>query len=268
MPTLTLTTDFGLQDGWVAAMKGVIRSSAPELEIIDVSHLVPPQDILWGGVVLDQAARWFPVGTLHLAVVDPGVGTTRDILIARAGGYRFIAPDNGLLTLCLERWPRHELWRLTDPGAVDLPELSDTFHGRDRFAPLAAALVTGRLAEADVAERVAEGKIVRLQGLSAELEDGALCGRVLYADRFGNLVTNVSRAALVEAFGPDAVTQARVRLGSRILPPICRSYEEGASLEVFAIWGSEGRLELSITGGSAEEWLAGEVFDVIVEPVA
>jgi len=254
-PIVTLTTDFGTADAYVAAMKGVLFSRAPGVAVVDVSHDVPPHDVVFGAFVLDGAAPWFPAGTVHVAVVDPGVGTERDLLVVEAGGFTFVAPDNGLLTLVLRRWPDARAWRLTS-RRFDLPEVSSTFHGRDRLAPLAAALASGQVAS----ELGTPASPERLADLDARLFPGRVEGRVLFADRFGNLVTNVSRADVATSFG---AAPWHVRLAGRALGAPLATYAEGAGRGLFALWGSGGRLELALDRGSAATAVARDQWDLV-----
>jgi len=243
-PIVTLTTDFGSVDPFVAALKGVLLTRAPDLRIVDVSHEVPPHDVLRGAFVVDGAARWFPPGTVHVAVVDPGVGTSRDLAVVEAGGHVFLAPDNGLLTLVLRRWPDARARQVAD-HAFDLPEVSSTFHGRDRLAPLAAALAAGCVCPAELGP---SASLVRLPDLDARVTQGRVEGRVLFPDRFGNLVTTVTRADATAAFGDAAFVAT---LGPHALGAVAATYASGAGRGLFPIWGSEGRLEVSTTEGSA-----------------
>ncbi|MHC4294610.1 MAG: SAM hydrolase/SAM-dependent halogenase family protein, partial [Planctomycetota bacterium] len=140
---VTLLTDFGTADPYVAAMKGILLTAAPEAQIVDISHEVPPQDILRGGMVLAQVAQYYPPETLHLIVVDPGVGTERRILAGRFGGQRFLFPDNGIITFVAQSTPLDELVVVRNTKYLPVRQPSQTFHGRDIFAPLAGHLLSG-----------------------------------------------------------------------------------------------------------------------------
>ena len=247
-PTLiTLLTDFGNTDYYVAAVKGTLLRLAPGVTVVDLSHEVPPGAIDTGAFLLAAAAPTFPPGTLHLAVVDPGVGSERRILAVETPGARYVGPDNGLLTPAL-----------VQPGArayaVDRPDLylsgpGKTFHGRDRFAPVAAALANGEPATALGAEI---HDAVRLEAPPPERRDGVLTGRVVHIDRFGNLVTDIPSAwvdgslAGAEVRGPASGGVARRRVTHYgAIPP-----GEPAVLP-----GSLGTEELSLPGQSlAKHW--------------
>lgn len=246
---VTLLTDFGLADYYVGAVKGTLLRLAPGCRLVDLSHELPPGDVGAGADLLAGAAPTFPLGTIHLAVVDPGVGSDRRILVASAGGQRFVAPDNGLLGPCLDAadarvWSveREELF-LAAPGA--------TFHGRDRFAPVAAALARGAAPES-LGPEVADP--VRLPGTppARHLDGGrpVLVGRVRRIDRFGNLVTDLPAAWLAE-LGPSPTVEVAGHETCRWV----RHYAELAPGEAGALVGSLGTLELSLRGESlAHGW--------------
>lgn len=253
-PLLTLLTDFGLDDYYVAAVKGTVLARVPEATIVDVAHGVPAGDVETAAFLLAAAAPAFPAGTVHLAIVDPGVGSARRILVVEAGGplagQLFVAPDNGLLTpvfaaaRSLRAADRPDLYR-PGPGA--------TFHGRDRFATLAAALLAGE-APTGLGPEIADPVHLRLE--PPRREGGALLGRVAHVDRFGNLVTDIPTAWLPEGsagvraeIGGNALNVATARAGHyRELPP----GEPGV------LPGSLGTLELALDGESlADRWGVG-----------
>ncbi|MBN1336955.1 MAG: SAM-dependent chlorinase/fluorinase [Deltaproteobacteria bacterium] len=234
-PPLALLTDFGLADPWVGVMKGVILSVAPGLSLVDLAHEVPPGDVLAGALHLDAAVDFFPPDTLFLAVVDPGVGTARRALAARVGSWRFVLPDNGLLTAVLERHPLHAAWSAEDP-AFHLSSPGRTFEGRDVFAPVAAWWMAGT-DPARFGPAVADP--IRIPMPRARRVPGGWEGEVLLLDRFGNAVTDLPAP-------PGAVARA-----AGVAFPVASTYgavPAGASL---AVEGSTGRLELAVNGGSA-----------------
>lgn len=248
MPGLiTLTTDFGLRDPFVGIMKGVILSICPSARLVDLTHEVPPQDVLAGGLALESATPFFPPGTVHLAVVDPGVGSARRALAVRAGGHYFVGPDNGLFTFALE----HAGWTAVSVTAPEYrrSEVSRTFHGRDVFAPAAAYLAGGV-----PLERL--GPVVsdpgRLHRPGCRLEGDDLLGEVLDADRFGNLITSIPAARLAEIPGSGGLGVEVA--GQRLRGPV-EAYAEGGDGEPAVIVGSTGRLEIFVKGGSARERL-------------
>jgi len=256
-PLLTLLTDFGLDDYYVAALKGVVLAGAPGTTIVDISHGVPPGSVEIAAFLLAAAAPAFPPGTVHLAVVDPGVGSARRILVAEPAGplagQVFLAPDNGLLTSflggTLRSAERPDLYR---PGP------GDTFHGRDRFAPLAAALLAGA-APAALGPPIADP--IRLDVEPPRREGGALVGRVVHVDRFGNLVTDIPTAWLgggsQDSDGRPAVLP--VEVGGRVATArVATHYRELPPGEAGLLPGSLGTLELALDGGRlAAEWGVG-----------
>lgn len=258
--TIALLTDFGTADTYVGVMKGVIRGIAPEAALVDLTHAVEPQNIKQGAFLLLNSYRYFPAGTVFLVVVDPGVGSTRKPIAVRAGDYTFVAPNNGVLSYILR-----ELGN--DVNAVELssPEyrlngLSNTFHGRDLFAPAAAHLAAGVALEAF--GKVVE-KPIMLREPVLRATDGRLQGEVVHIDHFGSAVTSIgqlrwvkdSRLSLTPRFGsvPELsfkTEDTMVLYDDRILTGIHRTYGEVGQGEVLALVGSSGFLELAINGGS------------------
>jgi len=247
---VTLLTDFGAADYFVAAMKGVILTAAPAATLVDVTHEVPPQDVRAGAFTLLAAYRDFPPGTVHVAVVDPGVGSTRRAIVIDVGAHRFVGPDNGIFGWIVDREPAARAFHATDPTFFRHP-VSTTFHGRDVFAPLAAALANGVDPSALGAE---VDDLVRLEPLRPKRgEDGALRGSVLHVDRFGNCVTSFTR----DDVGDDGAHGIRLAVGGHEIRAVRRFYaEESTPGRVFAIWGSAGFLELSANRDSAARILA------------
>ena len=246
-PIITLTTDFGLHDPFVGIMKGVILSICPSARLVDLTHDVEPQNILGGALALEAGWPYFPEGTVHLAVVDPGVGSARRALAVRARGHYLVGPDNGLLTPAL----MDAGWRAVALTAPEyrLAEVSRTFHGRDVFAPAAAYLAAGVPLER-LGPAVTDP--VRRPIPRSRLEDGALIGEVLAVDRFGNLLTSIEAAQLVGLPGgrPVAVEVA----GRAVVGPV-EVYADGADVRPTAIVGSTGRVEIFVRGGRADQVL-------------
>jgi S-adenosylmethionine hydrolase len=238
---VTLTTDFGTRDSYVAEMKGVILGIAPTVQLVDVTHDVEPQQVAEAALAVDAAAPFFPSGTTHLAVVDPGVGTERRGLVVVAAEQCFVGPDNGLFTPILLRggWVAFEL---TAPE-YRLPAVSRTFHGRDIFAPAAAHLARG-VAPSGFGAPVLDP--VRLPWPEARPVPGGVAGAVVHIDRFGNLVTSISAA--------QAVTPAAgaVKIGGSVLP-LVGTYADLPPGGAGALVGSRNRLEVVVREGSAAE---------------
>jgi len=235
-PVVALLTDFGLHDHYVGVMKGVILGIAPRVTLVDLVHEVPPGDVLAGALHLDAAVDSFPTETLFLAVVDPGVGTARRALAARVGPWRFVLPDNGLLSAVLDRHPLRGAWSAEDPS-FHLPSPGRTFHGRDVFAPLAAWWVDGT-DPSRFGPPIRDP--VRIPIPRARPVSDGWEGEVLLVDRFGNAVTNLP--------APPPGSTAHALAG---VFPAASTYGAVAPGEPLAVTGSTGRLELSVSGGSA-----------------
>lgn len=232
-PTITLTTDFGTADGYIAAVKGVLLSRAPEAQIIDLSHEIPAGDIRAAAGLLRRAVPYFPTRCVHLVVVDPGVGGDREILAVDHTLGRFVGPDNGVLDAFLDT---AEVVEIARPDLY-LEARGSTFHGRDRMAPVAAALAGGTAVDDLGAEA---GSPVRLEPLPLERSDTTVHGSVEHIDRFGNVITNIPWR-WVEALPPKACTW----IGDR---PVCRRVTHYAELpedKPGFLCGSEGTLELA-----------------------
>ncbi len=248
-PVITLLTDFGSQDYFVGAIKGVILSINPHANIIDITHEVPPQDIEAAAFNLLACYRNFPAGTVHVAVVDPGVGSQRQAIVIECRDQYFVGPDNGLFSWICEREGNFIARNLTNEVFFRKP-VSATFHGRDIFAPVAASLSKGVAVE-DFGEPLPD--IVRLDSIRANLVDeNTIEGRILHIDRFGNCVTNVSPADLSTRGVASAWT---VRLNNREISSFRRFFSEGASNDLFCLVGSAGFFELSVRNASAAQTL-------------
>jgi S-adenosylmethionine hydrolase len=246
-PVITLTTDFGLSDHYAGTMKGVILGIAPGAQIVDVTHEVAPFEILDGAYTIAQAYRYFPKRTVHVIVVDPGVGTERRPILAEAAGQYFIAPDNGILTMIYER-EKHKV-RVIQNERFFLKDQSRTFHGRDIFAPSAAWLARGTRPSAFghlIRDYVQLG-LLKPQRMGKRIWSGT----VLKADRFGNLITNFP----IDEF-PDIRARAfEMQVGLRLVDRLCSNYAQAAPGELFAIVGSSGYIEVSVNQGSAAKQL-------------
>lgn len=241
---VTLTTDFGLEDPFVGVMKGRILARLPAARIIDVTHAIPPQRPAEAGFWLSRCFEYFPAGTVHVAVVDPGVGTDRRILCATAHGHALLAPDNGLLTPILARIADAEVFDLAAPGlaALGIRDVSATFHGRDIFAPAAAELAAGRIAPSALGERL--GSLAHSPVGAESSTPSALSGSVVTIDHFGNLITDIDAARLAP------FSEAQVVIAGRTMP-LRRTYGEARAGEIVALVNSFDALEIAEAQGSA-----------------
>jgi S-adenosylmethionine hydrolase len=244
---VTLLSDFGSQSPYPAQMKAVLAASCDAV-LIDITHDVPRHDLRTGAYLLAAVAQTTPAGTVHLAVVDPGVGTARRPLVVVAGGQFFVGPDNGLLLPAARRLGPPRAYEITGPVGTPGPSAA-TFHGRDIFAPAAARLVAGALPNG-FGRSVAE--FVELDLGAGRREGTALAGQVIYVDAFGNLITNISSSVLA-SYG----TPLHVTVGNKRSPATAaRSYGEVALGRVVVVPGSDGLLEVAVREGSAAEWFA------------
>ncbi|HWS98905.1 MAG TPA: SAM-dependent chlorinase/fluorinase [Pyrinomonadaceae bacterium] len=256
---ITLLTDFGTADYFVGAMKGVILSINAEAVVVDITHEVAPQDVLEGAFTLGAACVSFPPGTIHVAVVDPGVGSARRGILVAGGGQYFVGPDNGLFSFVYERDPSARVFHLTNEKYFG-PRVSATFHGRDVFAPAAAALSNG-VAPEEFGEEIED--FVRLPGLRPRRAgDGTIEAAVIHVDRFGNCVTNLTPAELDEE---TLAAGARLAINGRVITSFRRFFSEetDAPGELFATWGSAGYLEIAAYRASAAGLLDAERGQII-----
>jgi S-adenosyl-L-methionine hydrolase (adenosine-forming) len=241
---ITLTTDFGAGSPYVAAMKGVILSINPAVTLVDISHAVPAQDVRNGALVLEQTTPWFPQDTIHVAVVDPGVGTQREIVYARIGSQQYLAPDNGLLSRLFAKTPPAEIRRLANP-AWWLQPVSATFHGRDIMAPVAARLSLG-LDPRELGPPASQ--IAWSEWPAAEVLSKRIRGQIVEIDSFGNLITNIAAELFA---GRPTDTRVCVVCGIYETFGIYRTYAAQAAGMLVALVGSGGRLELALVGDNA-----------------
>ena len=264
-PVVSLLTDFGHQDPFVGIMKGVILRLCPEAALVDLCHETPAYNILGGSFLLHSALRFFPTGTIHVAVVDPGVGGPRRPIVARIDDQIFVAPDNGLLSYPMARGALHGV-RVVTASQYLLHPVSATFHGRDVFAPVAGHLACGLPVER-VGPEIADP--VRLAIPRPERDaSGAMRGVVLWVDRFGNCITDITREDLARVAG-DGPGQVRVLVDGRLLGPVVGAFGEVGGGGRGAVIGSTGHLELfSSQGHLAREWRLAVGASVRVERVA
>lgn len=258
---ITLLTDFGTADYFAGAIKGVILSTCADANIVDITHEIPPQDIHAAAFTLLAAYKSFPVGAIHVAVVDPGVGSARRPLLARCADQFFVGPDNGIFSYVFEREESAEVIHIQSEEFFSQP-VSTTFHGRDIFAPVAAALANG-VEPSRFGPEISDW--VRLESLSpVRLAKGGLRGRIIHIDRFGNCVTNLDRQQLTDellAKGTQLVVNGR-RIDS--LRTYFAEGGAGGDKDLFAIWGSAGFLEIAARNASAVEILDARVGQDVV----
>lgn len=247
-PTIALLTDFGSRDHYAGTMKGVVLSVCADVALVDITHDIAPHDVLGGALELAASYKYFPAGTIFLVVVDPGVGSSRHGIAAEAGGFRFVAPDNGVLTAVFKDTPPKRVVELTERRYAR-PTVSRTFEGRDRFAPAAAWLAKGIELSA-LGRPLANWLMLQLPEVDAS--DDAVRGEVLRVDRFGNLVTNIDRRTFdrIAARGGIDIAVAGHRVGK-----VVATYSEVDVGVVCALFGSSEHLEVAVNGASAADRL-------------
>ncbi len=254
VPIVSLLTDFGNRDEYVGVLKGVILSHAPQAVIVDVCHAIAPHDIRQAAAMLAAVFPYFPVGTLHVVVVDPGVGSERDIVLARARKCDYLCPDNGLLTELIRQGVLQTARRVTN-RTLFADEVSATFHGRDIMAPVAGFLASGGVPEKLGPER-AIGELVCLDfTLSRSDGQGGLQGAVVSVDRFGNIITNIGRDLLTSAGEGDLKQFLIVETGAVHPMPLVSSYGAVPAGQLLATIGSRDTLEIAVNQGRAADRL-------------
>ena len=257
----TLTTDFGLKDPYVAEMKGTILSICPNTTIVDVTHEIAKFNTRMGAYVLASAAQYFPKNSVHVVVVDPGVGTNRRPIVIKTTQGFFVGPDNGILVLAAEKQGMICIHELSNPQFM-LPKISNTFHGRDIFAPAAAHLLNG-VKPAELGPKISEA--VKYGFAKVTLRNGVLVGEVLHVDGFGNIITNINEK---EAAQNNLKGEISVELsGHQLKLKLSKSYGETEHEEPLALIGSHGFLEISLNQNSAAEKFKSKLGDrVTISP--
>jgi S-adenosylmethionine hydrolase len=265
---ITLTTDFGLADACVAAMKGVVLGINPRAQLVDICHTIPPQDIARAAFVLSIACPFFPASTIHLVVVDPGVGTNRKAIIIRTPEADFVAPDNGVLSYVIQPYltgpvrgnqrklkvmPGLEAVAITEPHFWRSP-VSATFHGRDIFAPVVAHISLG-VSPSEFGESIDSLMVLPLP-VPSRLPDGTLAGNILHIDNFGNLITSIRSNDLSQD-----LKNITVKVGDAVIHGLSRTY--GDSRGLLALIGSSDYLEISLKNGSAADFLNARTGDKV-----
>jgi S-adenosyl-L-methionine hydrolase (adenosine-forming) len=247
-PVIALLTDFGTRDHYTGTMKAVVVGICPEVTLIDITHDIPPHDMMTATLELAASYKYFPAGTIFLVVVDPGVGSSRRGIALDTGDYRFVAPDNGVLTAVLKETPAKRVVELTERRYAR-PTVSRTFEGRDRFAPAAGWLAKG--VDLSALGRSA-GAIQQLAIPSPQIAGDLLSGEVLRIDRFGNLVTNIDRKLFEKFIHPNGI---EIFAAANLIGRVVATYAEASAGEVCALFGSTDHLEIAVNAGSASDQL-------------
>lgn len=266
MPVISLLTDFGNQDAYAAIMKGVILTINPQATIVDITHGIGPQNVQQAAYLIAQAFYYFPRETIHIIVVDPGVGGPREIVALRKQGHTFLAPDNGVLTLLLTDDTIEKAFRVEN-SKYFLEPISHTFHGRDIFAPVGAHLSLG-LPLAQVGNRIDISTMERLDLPQLQIAgDGSLFGAIVAIDRYGNLITNLDWNVIKWHYSVKDRRKYHVRIGKHRLSGVERSYGDVSRGSPLALVGSHGCLEISVNQGNAAEYFGAKIDAPVVVSV-
>ena len=255
---ITLTTDFGLTDEYVGVMKGVILTRTPEAIIVDLSHGIERQNIRQAALLVKSAYRFFPERTIHLVVVDPGVGSYRKLILLQADGHFFLAPDNGVLGLLLEAEHFQAAYEV-ECQQYYLTPVSTTFHGRDILAPVAAEVAAGLAPEA-VGPRISPRALKKTETKAAKIDrdQRTITGEIISMDHFGNLQTNITGNSLNNLYGKQKST-VTIKVKDQIITGIQSAYIERAAGEMLAIVNSKGNLEIAVNRGNAAIFLGSAI---------
>jgi S-adenosylmethionine hydrolase len=256
---IVLLTDFGFRDSYVGVMKGVIRKTCPDADVIDLSHNIMPQDVAEAAFVLAGAYAYFPEETVFVNVVDPGVGSDRKIVCMRANKQAFLAPDNGLLSIVANETGADRFYEVSNSHYF-LPKVSGTFHGRDIFAPVAAHIASG-VPLSELGPRLSAVQQLKLRR-PVYGTDGILRGEIVYVDHFGNLTTNISEQMLQATFR-RSLGEMEVSVADTVIKGVRRAYADVEQGQLLALIGSSGYLEVAVNGGSAEKLLRCEKGDSV-----
>ena len=240
---MTLTTDFGAEGPYVAAIKGVVLGLAPGTQLVDVSHAISPQNIAEGSFVLAGIVDFFPIGTVHLAVIDPGVGTDRRLIAVEVGGHRFVVPDNGLIGGVLRGRDPSGIWEIRN-SALRRPHVSPTFHGRDILAPAAAHLLRGGN-PGELGPELTD--LVLPSSLEPTEDEEGIVGEVVFLDSFGNLITNIP----ADRLGSVVPSGWTVEILGRTIDGLIRTYAERPPGSLVSLIGSSDRVEVAVVNGDA-----------------
>jgi S-adenosylmethionine hydrolase len=257
MSIITLITDFGLEDEYVGVMKGVILGIHPGATIVDITHHIHPQDLTQAAYMIDASYTYFPSGTVHIVVVDPGVGSERPILAFEKSGHFFLAPDNGVLSLLFDDEDIDSVVHVKN-NRYFLKSVSHTFHGRDIFAPVAAHMSLGVHINS-LGDVIEDNQVVRLNLEMPTQSGDEITGQIISIDQFGNLITNIDSKHLVNIYHKHV----EIRIGNKKITGISYSYADSKDQAPLAIVGSRGTLEIAVNKGSAKKYFMAERGDEV-----
>lgn len=254
MSIITLLTDFGTRDEYVGLMKGVILSIHSAATVIDITHQIDPQNLIQAAYAIHSSYGYFPAGSVHLVVVDPGVGSDRSLLALKLQNQYFVAPDNGVLSLLLDEDSVSQLIKITN-SEYFLDTVSHTFHGRDIIAPVGAHIARGVKLQ-QLGDELAPADAIRLTNIRARIaDDGRIVGRIVAVDHFGNLISNIDHQMMITTGTANQTNRIIIQIGSHTIYGIDRTYENGRANTSMALIGSRGYLEIAVPGGNAAQQL-------------
>ena len=266
-PIITLTTDFGAGSHYIAQMKGAILSINSTAKIVDISHNIQAQNIFQGALVLRDSIGTFPERTIHVVVIDPGVGTDREIFYVSTGDINFVAPNNGVLSLALETKQTSDIRRIKNPEFWR-KDVSSTFHGRDIMAPVAAHLSVDFGIAHELGEQVYESELAKLNSPKPSFANGKISGQVVFADSFGNLMTNISKQFLQESNVDVARDRIQCQIGDHVISGICENYQSVETGSAILLFGSSKHLEIAVANGNAESALGISIGEQVTLQIA
>jgi len=262
MSIITLLTDFGTEDAYVGVMKGAILSINPSAVVVDVCHYIDPQDVIEAAYLIKSSYRYFPRGTVHIIVVDPGVGGNRSIVAVELSGHIFLAPDNGVLTLLMDEGEADTIVRVENTRYF-LNSISQTFHGRDIFAPVGAHISKGVLIE-KLGPHLGMQDLIRLSIPQPYISDkDELIGTIISIDRFGNCISNINENFLNKFVKNGSEKKLEIKIGKTVIKSLSRSYTDARSGSPLVIIGSFGYLEIALNCDNASRQLNVEKGDTI-----
>jgi S-adenosylmethionine hydrolase len=262
MSIITLTTDFGIVDEYSGVMKGVILSIHPDVTIIDITHHIHPQDIIHAAYTIKASYAYFPAGTVHIIVVDPGVGSDRPILAVEKSGHYFLAPDNGVLSLLFDTMDNCTIVHVKNDQYY-LETVSHTFHGRDIFASVGAHLALG-VRITDLGDMV-EKEIIKRININEPIQTkDKIKGEIVSIDRFGNLISNIGCEYFEKNSSTGSGTPVEIQIGGKRIKRLSHSYEDSKDQEPLAIIGSRGRIEIALNKGSAQQYFNAKTGDDVI----
>ena len=263
MAVITLLTDFGTRDAYVGVMKGVVLGINPSVTIVDISHHIHPQDITQAAYMIHRSFKYFPNGTIHVIVIDPGVGTQRAIVAAKLGAHTFLAPNNGVLSMIFGD-PAFEYAVKVEATHLFLTPVSPTFHGRDIMAPVSAHLALG-VDPRSLGPEIKSSERVTIPTDQPDISHpNSILGRIVSIDHFGNLITNIDESCIRNRFPEDTLTYLKARLNQKVISGLSKTYASVGIQQPAVLMGSHGYLEVAVNRDSAQQHFKAQIGDAVL----